>query len=994
MNLIVGSIGETVKTRKITTTIVALTLIFMATSTLFNETNELQPDGIIEFSHEGVANGTAILGGVLTWQDDMWDASWNCSGGLALVAPLDWDDFVASGEYDPHNYTSWGIGITGADSYYTENAPEGEWVVTAGLDCIDDMGDARSAGGQYGDVHENPPTVNLTNGTTTGDVSFTLIEYGEYTFVCGDGDEIPFSYVNDGDEDCDDGSDEQQYDADGNEINWFDCHDGTMIWVHQVNDGNDDCPDGEDELGDEMSLEDIMEMIDADGDGYLSLDEIIDFINEMENDESGENISQEEEDMISDAFTESDSDGDGLLDIDELETFSNLMDDMDDGNDGPTFVCGDGEEIPFNWVNDGYEDCDDGSDEQQYDADGNEINWFDCYDGTMIWVHQVNDGNEDCSDGEDELGDEMSLEDIMEMIDADGDGYLSLDEFMDFIEEESVENISQEEEDMISDAFTESDSDGDGLLDIYELETFSYLLAEHTFVCGDGDDILFSYVNDGYEDCDDGSDEQQYDADGNEINWFDCHDGTMIWVHQVNDGNEDCSDGEDEGGNGGEYPICESLMNINFNQMGDHTAELSFSSTCVFDSDDSANMSSYWDTDGDGNLSSEELTSAQDQMNEEEVCYAENGTEVPCADDDGDDGLFSFDGTVMTTQPEMGDDSMSILSVDAGIVTISSTTQVITLYSNDTLFSHTFGYDAGADWDGGNDECMGGLMITATSPWSVSNVSFLPATDWIAAMYADGSGWIVENFDADDDGHCNSQPSEVVIVFTTPEPVDVEGCMNSTATNYNADATVDDDTCEYPEPPVVEGCTNSTATNYNANATVDDGQCEYPVPVVDTAPTCEIYYNIGGVALTADSTWSVEIQSAVSVEMPADGEFSLALPVGEYSVIMVCNDAEGDAIVVSGTNGDETWNGTAQNGVIYSEGVFEITDADVNESVDVTLTWSSTTFSGTFNTHFTAVESLTDAIEETDVGALPGFTSMISITAMLGAALILARRKD
>ncbi|MBT5391935.1 MAG: hypothetical protein HOL22_06275 [Euryarchaeota archaeon] len=821
MNLIVGSIGETVKTRKITTTIVALTLIFMATSTLFNETNELQPDGIIEFSHEGVANGTAILGGVLTWQDDMWDASWNCSGGLALVAPLDWDDFVASGEYDPHNYTSWGIGITGADSYYTENAPEGEWVVTAGLDCIDDMGDARSAGGQYGDVHENPPTVNLTNGTTTGDVSFTLIEYGEYTFVCGDGDEIPFSYVNDGDEDCDDGSDEQQYDADGNEINWFDCHDGTMIWVHQVNDGNDDCPDGEDELGDEMSLEDIMEMIDADGDGYLSLDEIIDFINEMENDESGENISQEEEDMISDAFTESDSDGDGLLDIDELETFSNLMDDMDDGNDGPTFVCGDGEEIPFNWVNDGYEDCDDGSDEQQYDADGNEINWFDCYDGTMI-----------------------------------------------------------------------------------------------------------------------------------------------IWVHQVNDGNEDCSDGEDEGGNGGEYPICESLMNINFNQMGDHTAELSFSSTCVFDSDDSANMSSYWDTDGDGNLSSEELTSAQDQMNEEEVCYAENGTEVPCADDDGDDGLFSFDGTVMTTQPEMGDDSMSILSVDAGIVTISSTTQVITLYSNDTLFSHTFGYDAGADWDGGNDECMGGLMITATSPWSVSNVSFLPATDWIAAMYADGSGWIVENFDADDDGHCNSQPSEVVIVFTTPEPVDVEGCMNSTATNYNADATVDDDTCEYPEP------------------------------VVDTAPTCEIYYNIGGVALTADSTWSVEIQSAVSVEMPADGEFSLALPVGEYSVIMVCNDAEGDAIVVSGTNGDETWNGTAQNGVIYSEGVFEITDADVNESVDVTLTWSSTTFSGTFNTHFTAVESLTDAIEETDVGALPGFTSMISITAMLGAALILARRKD
>ena len=981
MNLIVGSIGETVKTRKITTTIVALTLIFMATSTIFNETNELQPEGIIEFSHEGVANGTAILGGILSWQDDMWDSSWNCSGGLALVAPLDWDDFVASGEHDPHNYTSWGIGITGADSYYTENAPEGEWVVTAGLDCIDDMGDARSAGGQYGDVHENPPTVNLTNGTTTGDVSFTLIEYAEHTFVCGDGNEIPFSYVNDGDEDCDDGSDEQQYDADGNEINWFDCHDGTMIWVHQVNDGNEDCPDGEDELGDEMSLEEIMEMIDADGDGFLSLDEIIDFINEIENDESGENISQEEEDMISDVFTESDADSDGLLDIDELETFADLMDDMDDGNDGPTFVCGDGDEIPFNWVNDGDEDCDDGSDEQQYDADGNEINWFDCHDGTMIWVHQVNDGNEDCPDGEDEGGsDSPDADEIMEEVDADGDGHLSLDEILDYVNEESYdesgENISQEEEDMISGAFADSDADGDGLLDINELGDFIDLTEEMaigndgpTFVCGDGDEIPFNWVNDGGEDCDDGSDEQQYDADGNEINWFDCHDGTMIWVHQVNDGNEDCSDGEDEGVNNDEYPNCSPLMNINFNQTGwGNTAELTFYNTCVFDSEDSANMLSYWDTDGDGDLSSEELTAAQDGMNEEEVCYAEDGTEVPCADDDGDDGLFSYDGTVMITQPEIGDDSMSILSVDAGIVTISSITQVITVNSDDALLSHTFGYDAGADWDGGNDECMGGVMITATSPWSVSNVSFLPITDWSAAMLVDGSGWMVENSDADGDGHCNSQPSEVVIVFTTPEPE--------------------------PEPVYVEGCMNSTATNYNADATVDDGTCVYPEPVVDTAPTCEIYYNIGGVALTTDSTWSVEIQSAVSVEMPADGEFSLALPVGEYSVIMVCNDAEGDAIVVSGTNGDETWNGTAQDGVIYSEGVFVITDADVNESVDVTLTWSSTTFSGTFNTHFTAVESLTDAIEETDVGALPGFTSMISITAMLGAALILARRKD
>ena len=75
--------------------------------------------------------------------------------------------------------------------------------------------------------------------------------------------------------------------------------------------------------------------------------------------------------------------------------------DMGEGED-PSFVCGDGEEVPFDWVNDGYEDCSDGSDEQQYDSDGNKINWFDCHDGSEVWVDQVNDGYEDCPDGEDE----------------------------------------------------------------------------------------------------------------------------------------------------------------------------------------------------------------------------------------------------------------------------------------------------------------------------------------------------------------------------------------------------------------------------------------------------------------------------------------------------------------------------------------------------------------------------------------------------------------
>ncbi|OIR22219.1 MAG: hypothetical protein BEU02_00255 [Marine Group III euryarchaeote CG-Epi5] len=96
--------------------------------------------------------------------------------------------------------------------------------------------------------------------------SHFLMDYiGSPNFICGNGNEIPFYYVNDGSGNCDDGADEQWYDSNtpndtsddcqewndsdcvGEEVNWFDCHDGTKVWINQVNNGIWNCNDGEDE---------------------------------------------------------------------------------------------------------------------------------------------------------------------------------------------------------------------------------------------------------------------------------------------------------------------------------------------------------------------------------------------------------------------------------------------------------------------------------------------------------------------------------------------------------------------------------------------------------------------------------------------------------------------------------------------------------------------------------------------------------------------------
>jgi hypothetical protein len=159
---------------------------------------------------------------------------------------------------------------------------------------------------------------------------------------------------------------------------------------------------------------------------------------------------------------------------DGLPDFNNNDDWDDDDDDSEMWMCDDGEEIPLDYVNDGDEDCSDGSDEYDNDnsddGDGdhdhdnddsdNEPDMWMCDNGEEIPEDWVNDGMEDCSDGSDEYDNDNS---------DDGDHDHDNDD-------------SDNEPDM--------------------------------WMCDNGEEIPEDWVNDGMEDCSDGSDE--YDNDNSD----------------------------------------------------------------------------------------------------------------------------------------------------------------------------------------------------------------------------------------------------------------------------------------------------------------------------------------------------------------------------------------------------------------------------------------------------------------------------------------------
>ena len=372
----------------------------------------------------------------------------------------------------------------------------------------------------------------------------------EVVYICDNGEEIPFDWVNDGYPDCYDESDEATYEEGGggepNFVSYLDCwqfmntsmvqNDAADEW-DGTNLDMSDCGGESTEyyddyvIGDtpvtapysistiiseegwsEMTGDDTGDYCEYEGGSYDADNDVCTLIIEMTRnethlldpihnwmEESGAS-DEDEASMYCTDWTEGSYDADEdicttiwavIMDADGGALF---LDDGDwvldfyfyDASTGSGFrvnaeyglQCDNGQ-IVHEWAyDDGWEDCEDGSDEP---GQGEETSEFVCMDGTVIPFSWVNDWEEDCPDGSDEQwyyqddgGDDdngpPTPEEAMYDVDTDGDGYMDYQEFQDAWDSDP-EN-PELDYDEVTILFDDCDYDGNDLIDIDEMQCF------------------------------------------------------------------------------------------------------------------------------------------------------------------------------------------------------------------------------------------------------------------------------------------------------------------------------------------------------------------------------------------------------------------------------------------------------------------------------------------------------------------------------------------
>ena len=144
-----------------------------------------------------------------------------------------------------------------------------------------------------------------------------------------------------------------------------------------------------------------------------------------------------------------------------------------------------------------------------------------------------------------------------------------------------------------------------------------------------------------------------------------------------------------------------------------------------------------------------------------------------------------------------------------------------------------------------------------------------------------------------------------------------DGCTDSTACNYDADAAEDDGSCSYAESGYdcdgaclndadsdgvcdefeTAGCTDASACNYNVNATDDDGTCAFAESGYDCDGTCLNDADNDGVCDEFETSGCTDATACNYAASATDDDGSCTYAESGYDCDGIClNDADGDGI--------------------------------------------------------------------------------------------------
>ena len=391
---------------------------------------------------------------------------------------------------------------------------------------------------------------------------------------------------------------------------------------------------------------------------------------------------------------------------------------------------------------------------------------------------------------------------------------------------------------------------------------------------------------------------------------------------------------------------------------------------------------------GDGNINATEVTEFIQMMN---TCYDDDGNEIECVDNEGyfvfycsNDGAgYALDmggilcpdgsGTVPTCpdgEPcecididgscEDGDDDWGYYTEEVEEEEWSINGVVMEIYKTEMTFDI--------------DSIMGNGSIELVTEMSSQHVDLADGQNEVTVQF--------ENFDNDNDDGC----FEVRVLESgdwAPKSVSVEPATEWEISDDGGGTGYEFHGCSTPD-------SFTAVFEYSG-----DG---HPNGIENLPPICEFKW------FMANDT---AFEEGNLVTEGLDGDVEIDLGAGSYMISVWCKDAEMDPIQVKweapelNLTNEYTGDGEVNGWVMF------IVPPGLSEEIVIPYKWNSEEWSGNGEFHITLDSGEGDGVGdgvgdgegdgvdiEGDGGDLPGFTNLMTITALLGAVFFLGRRES